>query len=74
MFYNCNRLNDFWTNLYIPWSFDLTLEWLAGVAETGTYHYNNILDLEKIIRDTSSVPQGWTLTVGYDVKGESTGE
>ena len=74
MFYDCTSLYYFWSYLYIPWSFELTLEWLDGVSETGTYHYNNILDSEKIERDTSSVPQGWTLRVGYDVKEEDTGE
>ena len=70
MFYGCSNLMDVWCNMRIGFTFDLTHEWLLGVAEGGTYHHSSLINSNLIVHDTSSVPEGWTCVVGYEMGGD----
>ena len=70
MFYDCSNLVDVWCNMRIGFTFDLTHEWLLGVAEGGTYHHSSLINSNLIVNDTSSVPEGWACVVGYEMSGD----
>ena len=51
MFYGCSNLMDVWCNMRIGFTFDLTHEWLLGVAEGGTYHHSSLINSNLIVHD-----------------------
>ena len=65
MYYGCRALNEVHCNLRAVFNINLTNAWLYGVAKTGRYYYNEVLDKAKIVHDPSSVPEGWDLIIGY---------
>jgi hypothetical protein len=65
MYYGCSALNEVHCNLRAVFNINLTNAWLYGVAGTGRYYYNEVLDKAKIVHDPSSVPEGWELIIGY---------
>ena len=71
MFYNCTALSNVWCNMRIGFSFELTHEWLLNVAPTGIYHHSSLINQNLIVRDTSSVPEGWTCAIGYEMGGDA---
>lgn len=71
MFYNCTALSNVWCNMRIGFSFELTHEWLLNVSPTGIYHHSSLINQNLIVRDTSSVPEGWTCTIGYEMGGDA---
>lgn len=71
MFYNCTALSNVWCNMRIGFSFELTHEWLLNVSPTGIYHHSSLINQNLIVRDTSSVPEGWTCAIGYEMGGDA---
>ena len=63
MFYGCSNLMDVWCNMRIGFTFDLTHEWLLGVAEGGTYHHSSLINSNLIVSPAANVKVVWS----YDV-------